>query len=55
MSCFLTKLHPGFMAFTTELMKYDIKMFQKLDQILQYKGTLVGIPMGYLSHLGTHI
>ena len=34
-------------------MKYDIIMFQKLDQILQYKGTPVGTPMGYLPHLGT--
>ena len=34
-------------------MKYDIIMFQKLDQILQYKGTQVGTPMGYLPHLGT--
>ena len=28
-------------------MKYDIKMFQKLVQILQYKGTPIGTPMGY--------
>ena len=28
-------------------MKYDIEMFQKLVQILQYKGTPIGKPMGY--------
>ena len=29
------------------LNEYDIKSFQKLVQILQYKGTPIGTPMGY--------
>ena len=28
-------------------MKCDIKMFEKLAQILQYKGTPIGTPVGY--------
>ena len=28
-------------------MKYDIKMFQKLVQMPEYKGTPIGTPMGH--------